>query len=250
MIRVLDVPVVCRVVTLVVDMAVARSRLVLPVTMHVSLCSFCLSAGPRCWHHGFLRVSMKWPRSSSTTAVVCSMLVFTGNDTLRAVLTFVGRSAARCSWHVHAWFCWFLSIHAVFLVCRQAVMPGIMVGIFFSLLRPLCAATGAMVFVAVNMLRRVPAVLFDSGRCLIFCFIDNVVAFLVVNRRQVPRCGYADRGDSTVAVLGGVALLVFGCRKLRILRSCSSSTRFGRPCDYATTCLAVGGATDSVHRLI
>ena len=32
--------------------------------------------------------------------------------------------------------------------------------------------------------------------------------------------------------------------------SCSSSTRCGRPCDYAGTCLAVGGATDSVHRLI
>ena len=31
---------------------------------------------------------------------------------------------------------------------------------------------------------------------------------------------------------------------------CSSSTRCGRPCDYAGTCLAVGGATDSVHRLI
>ena len=44
--------------------------------------------------------------------------------------------------------------------------------------------------------------------------------------------------------------LVSGCRKLRILRSCSSSTRCGRPCDYAATCLAVGGATDSVHRLI
>ena len=38
--------------------------------------------------------------------------------------------------------------------------------------------------------------------------------------------------------------------ELRILRSCSSSTRCGRPCDYAATCLAVGGATDSVHRLI
>ena len=44
--------------------------------------------------------------------------------------------------------------------------------------------------------------------------------------------------------------LVSGCRKLRILRSCSSSTRCGRPCDYAATCLAVGGAKDSVHRLI
>ena len=44
--------------------------------------------------------------------------------------------------------------------------------------------------------------------------------------------------------------LVSGCRKLRILRSCSSLTRCGRPCDYAVTCLAVGGATDSVHRLI
>ena len=44
--------------------------------------------------------------------------------------------------------------------------------------------------------------------------------------------------------------LVSGCRKLRILGSCSSSTRCGRPCDYAATCLAVGGATDTVHRLI
>ena len=39
-------------------------------------------------------------------------------------------------------------------------------------------------------------------------------------------------------------------QKLRILRSCSSSTRCGRPCDFAVTCLAVGGATHSVHRLI
>ena len=39
-------------------------------------------------------------------------------------------------------------------------------------------------------------------------------------------------------------------QKLRILRTCSSSTRCGRPCDFAVTCLAVGGATDSVHRLI
>ena len=38
--------------------------------------------------------------------------------------------------------------------------------------------------------------------------------------------------------------------KLRILRTCSSSTRCGRPCDFAVTCLAVGGATHSVHRLI
>ena len=113
MIRVLDVPVVCRVVTLVVGMAVARSRLVLPVTMHFSLCSFCLSAGPRCWHHGF-----------SGFHEVAALVVdnrsgmfhagFTGNETLRAVLTFVGRSAARCSWHVHGWFCWFMSIYAVF----------------------------------------------------------------------------------------------------------------------------------------
>ena len=44
--------------------------------------------------------------------------------------------------------------------------------------------------------------------------------------------------------------LVSGYRKLRILRSCSSSTRCGHPCDFAATCLAVGGATDSVHRLI
>ena len=41
-----------------------------------------------------------------------------------------------------------------------------------------------------------------------------------------------------------------GAQKLRILRSCSSFTRFGRPCDYAEMCLAVGGATDTVHRLI
>ena len=34
--------------------------------------------------------------------------------------------------------------------------------------------------------------------------------------------------------------------KLRIFRTCSSSTRCGRPCDFAVTCLAVGGATDSV----
>ena len=147
MIRVLDVPVVCRVVTLVVDMAVARSRLVLPVTMHFSLCSFCLSAGPRCWHHGFcgfheVAALVVDNRSGMFYAG------FTGNDTLRAVLTFVGRSAARCSWHVHGWFCWFMSILRCSLVCRQAVMPGIMVGIFFSLLRPLRAATGAMVFVA------------------------------------------------------------------------------------------------------
>ena len=39
-------------------------------------------------------------------------------------------------------------------------------------------------------------------------------------------------------------------QKLRILRSCSSSTRLGRPCDFSVTCLAVGGATHSVHRLI
>ena len=39
-------------------------------------------------------------------------------------------------------------------------------------------------------------------------------------------------------------------QKLRILRTCSSSTRCGRPCDFAVTCLAVEGATDSVHRLI
>ena len=39
-------------------------------------------------------------------------------------------------------------------------------------------------------------------------------------------------------------------QKLRILRTCSSSTRCRRPCDFAVTCLAVGGATDSVHRLI
>ena len=39
-------------------------------------------------------------------------------------------------------------------------------------------------------------------------------------------------------------------QKLRVLRSCSSSTRCGRPCDFAVTCLAVGGATHSVHRLI
>ena len=44
--------------------------------------------------------------------------------------------------------------------------------------------------------------------------------------------------------------LVFGVQKQRILRTCSSSTRCGRPCDFAVTCLAVGGATDSVHRLI
>ena len=42
MVRVLDIPVVCRVLTLVVDMAVARTLLVLPVTTHLSLCSFCL----------------------------------------------------------------------------------------------------------------------------------------------------------------------------------------------------------------
>ena len=113
MIRVLDIPVVCRVVTLVVDMAVARSRLVLPVTVHLSLCAFCLSAGPRCWHHGFcgfheVAALVVDKRSGMFFAG------FTGNDTPRAVLTFVGRSAARCSWHVHGWFCWFMCIYAVF----------------------------------------------------------------------------------------------------------------------------------------
>ena len=103
-------------------MAVARSRLVLPVTMHFSLCSFCLSAGPRCWHHGFcgfheVAALVVDNRSGMFYAG------FTGNDTLRAVLTFVGRSATRCSWHVHGWFCWFMSILRCSLVCRQAVMP-------------------------------------------------------------------------------------------------------------------------------
>ena len=58
-------------------------------------------------------------------------------------------------------------------------MPGIMVGMFIVetitdavlglLVVAPVAATGAMDHVAVNMLRQVPAVPFDSGRCLIFC---------------------------------------------------------------------------------
>ena len=38
-------------------------------------------------------------------------------------------------------------------------------------------------------------------------FIASVVVFLVVNRDRYPEVNCADRGDSTVAVLGGLALL-------------------------------------------
>ena len=44
--------------------------------------------------------------------------------------------------------------------------------------------------------------------------------------------------------------LVFGCRNCGFSALAVHRLRCGRPCDFAVTCLAVGGATHSVHRLI
>ena len=44
--------------------------------------------------------------------------------------------------------------------------------------------------------------------------------------------------------------LVFGCRNCGFSVVAVHRLRCGRPCDFAVTCLAVGGATASVHRLI
>ena len=107
MIRVLDIPVVFRVVALVVDLQwhvqdwFCRLRCISP------LCSFCLSAGPRYWHHGFcgfqeMAALVVDNRSGMFYAG------FTGNET-------------PCS---------------VFPVCRQAVMPGITVGMFLLVVAP------------------------------------------------------------------------------------------------------------------
>ena len=172
MIRVLDIPVVRRVVTLFVCMAVARSRLVLPVTMHLSLCSFCLSAGPRCWHHGFGGMH-------EVVALVVDngsgmfYAGFTGNDTPRAVL-LVCRQVRRkvlvaCAWLVLLVLCAFMRCSFVCRQARDARHHG-----WYALAR--CWARCAqrqvpLVYVAVNMLRQVPAVLFDSGSCFIFCLI-------------------------------------------------------------------------------
>ena len=106
-------------------------------------------------------VSRKWPRSSSTTAVVCSMLVLL--VTIHFVLCSLVCRQARDAGH-HGWY----------VDRRDGVLRAVLgwrpvQSLGCSLLRPLCAAAGAMVYLAVNMLRQVPAVLFDSGRCLIFC---------------------------------------------------------------------------------
>ena len=107
---------------------------------------------------------------------------------------------------------------------------------------------------------QVPAVLADlHWKVPQIPFIDRVLASSVALQRQGSQLQTVQKTEiRTGAVLGLVGTpvvfndrcFVSGCRNLRILRSCSSLTRCGRPCDYAVTCLAVGGATDSVHRLI
>ena len=87
--------------------AVARSRLVLPVTMYLPLCSFCLSAGPRCWHHGF-----------------CGFQEV-------AALVVDNRSGILC------WFYWYrYTLFCVPLSVGRPVMPGIMVGMFLLIVAP------------------------------------------------------------------------------------------------------------------
>ena len=83
MIRVLDIPVACRVVTLVVDMALARSRVVLLATIRPVLCSLRLSVG------------------HSTLAVVCSMLVLlvTLHFVLCSLVCWQARDARHQGWY-------------------------------------------------------------------------------------------------------------------------------------------------------
>ena len=100
--------------------------------------------------------------------------------------------------------------------------------------------------------------------------VGSAVAFLVVVAVPVGRsCRFSGAGVEETVVSHRCSLFAqcfwtrsltclrcvtvgawSSVQKLRILRSCSSSTRCGRPCDFAVTCLAVGGATHSVHRLI
>ena len=81
MIRVQDIPVVCRVVTLVVDMAVARSRLVLLVTLRPVLCFLRLSVG-----HAALVVDIG--------SGVCALVLLV---TLRPVLCFLRLSVGHAA---------------------------------------------------------------------------------------------------------------------------------------------------------
>ena len=77
---------------------------------------------------------MLWPRSSSTAAVVCAVLVLlvvmhmAGKDQKDSFLRVRFRRRLR-QWHVHGWFCWCYSPRAEFLsVVVKPKMPGIMVG--------------------------------------------------------------------------------------------------------------------------
>ena len=103
--------------------------------------------------------------------------------------------------------CKFMAVFAGYASHAVFVLSVIMVGMLISRRRDSTGAVlGLGVIAPVVIQRQVPcdifpAVLGDSGRCLLFRSSPTWWFW-----RHVPRSGCADRGDSRVAVLGGVAL--------------------------------------------